>query len=327
MPDTRPIVSDGLPDMSDFPPVYLYKDAEGRDYTLQMPSVDAAERPHGRGNGLRKRYLVAEDRALLARTKLKVKYLPDLDLEAAADKANKIGCNGTLPPTSYTMFGNGGEHSVGSVAICKINVARPPNSHTHWIQLIVATYRVASNQVHVPVVAWFKPELHGHGMYFGDTSFFPCANNGQSAANNTRIEAWSQWPGYGPARSSPLWQSTGPSYSDTCGTAWLDTHINIDGTIQDTGRRYRVTVHANDGQAVMYSVDKRVGAGSWQVHTAPLWKNVTYAANWPADPYFSGPVYGQFDSSANGLALIGATSSGTAVSWFVAVTSLGTGWF
>lgn len=172
MPDTRPIVSDGLPDMSDFPPVYLYKDAEGRDYTLQVPSVDAAERPHGRGNGLGKRYLVAEDRALLARTKLKVKYLPDLDLEAAADKANKIGCNGTLPPISYTMFGNGGEHSVGSVAICKINVARPPNSHTHWIQLIVATYRVASNQVHVPVVAWFKPELHGHGMYFGDTSFF-----------------------------------------------------------------------------------------------------------------------------------------------------------
>ena len=187
--------------MSEFPPVYIYKDKAGQDYTIEVPTQPGDET--GRGNALRKRLLTGQDRALLARTKAKVQYLPDLGLEDGAAGQTKQRCNATLPPTSYTIMGSGGSNSVGSIGICKINIEKPANAHTHWMQFVVGTYRVVANQVHVPVIAWFKPELHGHGMYFGDTSASACINNGQPSAYNTRIEAWSQWAGQGPPRSSP----------------------------------------------------------------------------------------------------------------------------
>ncbi|MBI3149372.1 MAG: hypothetical protein HYZ17_12755 [Betaproteobacteria bacterium] len=321
---SRPIASDDLPDMSDFPPVYLYKDNEGRDYTLEM--IPAASIVHVEKSGLHRRLLDTKDHALLARTKVKVKYLPDPGVADSEVSQTKQTCNGTLPPTSFTILGTGGANVLGSVGICKINIAKPANSHTHWIQFVVGTYRVASNQVHVPVAAWFKPQMHGHGMYFGDTSSSACINNGQPSTYNTRIEAWSVWPGY-VVRSSPYFQSTGYTYNDTCGMPWQDSFSTVNNALADNGTRFRVTVHATDDQVVMYQVDRRIGSGNWLAHTPAVWKNVTYATHWPADPNFAGPVYGQFDASANGLAFVGVPVLATAGNWFVQISSVATGWF
>lgn len=327
----KPILSDGFPDMSQFPPVYLYKDQEGREYTIELVPGDETE--HGRGKGLRKRVLDGNDRALLARIKAKLEYLPDLFPGGDSVKSTKQVCTGTAPPPAFTIMGSGGSNSVGSIGVCNITPPKPPGAHTQWLQFSVGTYRVASNQVHVPVAAWFKPPMHGHGMYFGDTSSSACINNGQPSTYNTRIEAWSCWQGYGPARSSPYFQSTGFTYNDTCGVAWQDSFYTINKALVDTNTRYRVTMHASDGQGVMYLVDRRTGTGPWISHTPAVWRNVTYGTSWPIDPNYPGPVYGSFDPTANGVAFVGTSipptdgNPGTTGSWFVQITNLATNWF
>jgi hypothetical protein len=215
-------------------------------------------------------------------------------------------CNATTIPTDFNIFSDGGV-VYGNVGVCLTNT-RPPGTHTQWIDFIVYTANYFGAGDHTPVVPWFKHTLHGHGMYFGDTSASACTN-GQDARYNTRMEGWSQWFGY-ESQPGPYWTSTGTYFSDTCGATWQDGWYPPFAT-------YNVDVHASDGQWVQYYVRKwNSSTYSWDTVTGPLVRNLTYSS-WPTGP-------GVFDSSANGI-FIGSTGSGS--SWTIAIRSLAVGWF
>lgn len=292
-------------------PTYVHKDKEDQVYALQL---GVAQGKSGESEyRLWKKYLNEDDFKALSAMGASLRYLPDLDIGDSGTGIYAIDqCTTTQFPTDFNIqYVNGSV--VGNVGVCQTNT-RPPGTHTQWLDFVVFTWNYYGNAAHTPVVPWFKSTIHGHGMYFGDTSTYPCLN-GQDTKYNTRIEGWSQWYGFDPGPSS-YWTSTGPSLTDTCGATWVDGWVP--GNYVTT--QYNVNVHASDGQWVQYLVNRWNGA-AWVTHTPPVVRNMTYSS-WPTSP-------GVFDPAANGM-FIGSTpplGQGVGGNWTIAIRSLTVGWF
>lgn len=312
-----PVDSMAYPQTMSSAPIYLYKNKDGIVYTLHLQYVERLE--GGPEYRLSKKYLFPEHFRALQEMGASIAYLPDIELgpeDALQTKAGGNQCNATSFPRDFNIGYDASTQTVfGTVAVCQVN-SRPSGTHTQYVDFVMFSSNYKYSDAHTPVALWFKSTLHGHGMYFGDTSSYACLN-GQTSEYNTRVEAWSQWEGYGPGFSS-RWNSSGPYFTDTCGTA-LEDGWNIPLGIVTT--QYNINVHASDGQWVQYSVNRWTGS-SWVSHTAPVVKNVTYSSSWPTGP-------GEFDPSANGL-FIGTTEPlgpGHGGSYTMGIRSLTVGWF
>jgi hypothetical protein len=279
-------------------PVYLFKDAAGNAYALQLP---------GAGDSTLGRYYVTSDElAALARLGATIAYLPEHpDAAIGPCTANELPRDFNIAFLEGIVFGN--------VAQCAPG-ARPSFAHGQIIDLVVFTQGYARQAAHTVIIPWFKNALHGHGIYFGDTAAFPCAT-GEDATFNTRIEGWSQWSGFGPSRTA-YWTSTGPLERETCGTPLTDGWTSGSGAVTAA---FEVSVRATDDQWVRYSVQRWDGS-HWLPHTAPLVRDMRYT-DWPNGP-------GTFDPTANGL-LVGSTGPLGAASgsqWLIGIRELSSAW-
>jgi hypothetical protein len=280
-------------------PVYLFRDLAGNAYALELPAPG--------GPALGKHYLTSADFAALADLGATIAYLPEHpDATIGPCTFADFPANFNIAFVGGTVFGN--------IAKCDPG-GRPSGAQSQIVEFVLFTDGYDGQAAHTAVIPWFKNALHGHGIYFGDTSAYPC-RDGQASTFNTRIEGWSQWSGYGPSRG-PYWTSTGPFESATCGTAMTDGWASRSGIVTAA---YKVTVRASADQWVRYDVQRWNGAG-WVVHTAPLARDMRYAS------WSNGP--GTFDATANGF-LVGSTgpSSGATSGppWVVAIRELSTTW-
>lgn len=279
-------------------PVYLFKDGAGNPYALQLPGAGDST--------LGRHYVTSGEFAALARLGATIAYLPEHpDAAIGPCTANEFPRDFNIAFVEGVVFGN--------VAKCAPD-ARPSWAHSQSVEFVVFTQGYARQAAHAVVIPWFKNALHGHGIYFGDTSAFPCAA-GQDATFNTRIEGWSQWSGFGPSRSA-RWTSTGPLERETCGTPMTDGWTPGSGTVTAA---FKMSVRATDDQWVRYEV-RRWDGSNWFPHTAPIVRDIRYA-DWPNGP-------GIFDPAANGL-LVGSTGPLGAASgsnWVIGVRELSSAW-
>lgn len=299
-------------------PIYLYRDKAGLTFALQVqPDL---QRPSG--YRVYKHYALPEDIVDLRARGVTIDHLPydddDDDDQRGPRAATKSAdtCTTTHYPTDFNItYANGVVW--GNVGVCQTD-SRPPGTNTQVVDFEVFSENYKGKGAHTPVVLWFKRTLHGHGMYFGDTSSYECSN-GQPSSYNTRVEGWSLWhtPDPGDPPTGPYWSSTELNFNDTCGAPWDDGWIVALGVVTT---KYRVNVHASSGQWVQYLVDRWNGS-SWVTHTPPVVKNVTYS-NWttPAGP-------GTFDASANGLFIGSTPPTVSASTWTIGIRALTVGWF
>jgi hypothetical protein len=275
--------------------VYLLRDRTGQSYALELPGPNDTT--------LARHYVTAREFTNLAALGLTIAYLPE------HPDATLGPCTSAPFPRDFDIAFVDGV-VFGNVAKCDPN-GRPVSATRQNVDFVLFTSGYKAQAAHTVVMPWFKNALHGHGIYFGDTSAFPCAN-GQDARYDTRIEAWSQWAGSGPPRN-PHWTSTGPAEAKTCGTSMDDGWTPANGSVAIA---YDVHVRATEDQWVRYDVRAWDGR-SWREHTSPIVRDMRYA-NWQGD----------FDPSANGL-FIGSTgplgaSSGAA--WVIGVRDLSVSW-
>lgn len=279
-------------------PVHLYRDAGHRAFALQLPGpVDTT---------LARHYVTAAEFEALARLGATLAFLPD---DGNAQDGGPC-TRSPLPPALDIAFVEG--VVFGNVARCADT--RPHGATTQEVAFVMFSSGYRGQAAHTVVMARFRNALHGLGIYFGDTSAIPCAD-GRDAAHNTRIEAWSQWAGRGPA-PGPYWTSTGPRHDETCGAPLEDGWSPASGAV---AAAYAMHVSAGDDLRVRYEVARREG-GAWVPHTPPLVRDM-HDAKWAAGP-------GVLDPSASGL-LIGSTgplgaSAGTP--WVVAIRDLAVTW-
>lgn len=201
----------------------------------------------------------------------------------------------------------------GNIARCDPG-GRPSWASSQRVEFVVFTSGYRAQAAHTVVIPWFKNALHGHGIYFGDTSAVPCAD-GRDATFNTRIEGWSQWSGFGPP-ANPYWTSTGPLETTTCGTPMQDGWSPDSGIVSAA---YRIRIRASADQWVRYEV-RRWDGSAWALHTPPLVRDLRYK-DWPGGP-------GTFDPAANGL-MIGSSGPLGAASgsrWMIGIRELSTAW-
>ena len=307
-------------------PTYLYKDKDGQPYALQieyMPGEPATDQSKGTGSWyhLWKKYLNTGDIASLASRGAEIRYLPDIEVADTDSKGGRQtkaldNCTTTSQvPSDFNIYFNSGTQAVmGNVGLC-LTDSRPPGATTQWIAFYLMTYKYFGQGAHAPVIPWFKNTLHGHGIYFGDTSSSPCLN-GQDARYHTRMEGWSQWFGHQNEPNTPLWTATGTAFTDTCGATLADTWTPG----YPVYTYYLVEIHASIDQWVQYSVKKKVGS-TWVTITGPMSRNLTYTT-WPTGP-------GVFDLHATGV-FIGSVvdlQHGYPNDWIIGIRSFSTGWF
>ncbi len=279
-------------------PVYLFRDSAGSAYALELPEPTDAT--------LAKHYVTPREFAALADLGATIAYLPEYP-----DSAIGPCTSAEFPHDFNIAFVEG--VVFGNIARCDPG-GRPSGADRQSVGFLLFTHGYQAQAAHTVVIPWFKNALHGHGIYFGDTSSFPC-HDGQDATFNTRIEGWSEWPGFGPAKN-PYWTSTGPSESQTCGTPMSDGW-NLNSGVVTTA--YEVSVRATADQWVRYEV-RRWDGSAWTTHTPPLMRDMRYAG-WPSGP-------GVFDEAANGF-MIGSTgplgtTSGTP--WTIGIRELSVVW-
>ena len=315
-----------LPNPGDEPPkpgkehedvIHLYKDKQGDRYALQ---VDFNEKSGS--YELYKHYITHEDDIYLEELGVKLKYLPDLNLEypepvpvpdiqktkktgSIAMRATSFTCpSATTTASSITIQYNHVTGVIfGNIGICRTNTGGPLK--THLIRYDVKTTDYDGQAAHTPTVAHFKHNnglAHGVGMYFGHANSmgivpYPCTH-GQTSTHNTRIEFWS----YG-------W-STGTTLNGTCGTPWND------------GTWYRVNLEARNINN--YYQKSRYYVRRWQ-WTGSGWNIYTHTQ--PVEHYMTVP---NFDPNVTGL-LIASTGPmgapiGPAKSWKIRIINLYTWW-
>ena len=279
-------------------PVYLLRDSAGSAYALEVP---------GPGDStLHRHYVTAQEFAALAALGARIAYLPEHPDSAIGP------CTSAPFPQSFNIAFVEGV-VFGNIARCDPD-SRPAGAYSQTVEFVLFTYAYAAQAAHTVVIPWFKNALHGHGIYFGDTSAIPCAD-GQDSTFNTRIEGWSEWSGFGPA-ITPHWASTGPLETATCGTPMTDGWSPGTGTVTTA---YEVSVRSTADQWVRYEV-RRWDGSAWVVHTPPFVRDMRYA-DWPNGP-------GTFDPTANGL-MVGSTGplgSASGLPWMVGIRELSTTW-
>ncbi len=306
-------------------PTILYRDAGGRPYTLQLDYIPVTSAVGS--YRLSKRYLESTDFAAAELAGLVFEYLPDVSIDDQTGKVSEKsggGCTHLNPPTAFTISYVNGQVT-GNVYICGPKIGQP-DATTQWVNFVMFTDSHWGASAHTPIVLRYKPTLHGHGIYHGDTSATvppTTCSNGETAYNNTRIEAWSQWPSGAGAYNT----STGPHLTDTCG---METQ---DGWNQATGivwQKYQYNIHANnvyDGAAgfyrqwVAYGVDRWNGS-TWVTHTPSISRDVTYSL------WTSPGGAGVFDPNAIGI-FIGTTGplGSSPGPYYIRVENFATGWF
>ncbi|HSQ81399.1 MAG TPA: hypothetical protein VLU54_09740 [Casimicrobiaceae bacterium] len=279
-------------------PIYLFRDGTGNAYALQLP---------GPGDStLGKHYVTSGEFSALGALGATIAYLPEHPDAAIGP------CTSADFPRAFNIALIDGI-VFGNVAKCDPG-GRPSWASSQTVEFVLFTFGYRAQAAHTVVIPWFKNALHGHGIYFGDTSAVPCAD-GRDSKFNTRIEGWSQWSGFG-LPTNPYWTSTGPLETATCGTPMTDGWSPSSGIVTTA---YKVRVRATADQWVRYEV-RRWDGSAWVVHTAPFVRDMRYT-DWPDGP-------GSFDPAANGL-MIGSTgplgpASGSR--WMIGIRELSTAW-
>jgi len=276
-------------------PVYLLRDSAGQAYALELPGP--------RDTTLARHYVTPRELADLTALGVTIAYLPE------QSDATSGPCTSAAFPRDFNIAFVDGV-VFGNIATCDAN-GRPGVATRQSVDFVVFTSGYGGQAAHTVVMPWFKNALHGHGIYFGDTRAFACAN-GQDASFNTRIEAWSQWSGSGPPRNAH-WTSTGPLESRTCGVSMSD---GWKPSTSEVTVAYAVHLRATEDQWVRYDVQRWDGA-SWVQHTPPIARDMRYA-DWG----------GEFDASANGL-LVGSTGplgESSGAPWIIGVRDLAITW-
>ena len=279
-------------------PIYLFLDRVGDAYALELPSAN--------DRTLVRHYVTAAEFAALNQLGATIAYLPEHANAAIGP------CTSADFPRSFNIaFVEGAVF--GNIAKCDPD-ARPSWAKSQAIEFVLFTSGYRGQAAHTVVMPWFKNALHGHGIYFGDTSAIPCLN-GQDATFNTRIEGWSQWSGFG-LPLNPYWTSTGPFEIETCGMPLFDGWTPGSGVVTAA---FRLRVRATAEQWVRYEVQRWDGL-AWVVHSAPFVRDMDYS-HWRNGP-------GVFDASANGLlvASTGPLGPSSGQSWFIGVRELSATW-
>jgi hypothetical protein len=279
-------------------PIYLFHDAVGKAYALELPEPSDSM--------LARHYVTSQELAALATLGATIGYLPE-----HPDASIGPCTSADLPRDFDIAFVDG--VVFGNIAKCDPN-GRPASATVQSVEFVLFTNGYRAQAAHTAVIPWFKNALHGHGIYFGDTSAYPCAS-GADSTFNTRIEGWSQWRGFGPP-ANPHWTSTGPLENQTCGTPMIDGWTPSSGRVTPA---YSVSVRSTMDQWVRYEVDAWNGS-AWIVHTPPTVRDMSYAS-WPNGP-------GAFDASANGL-LIGSTGplgTSSGLPWVIGIRDLSIAW-
>ncbi|HLX29727.1 MAG TPA: hypothetical protein VKV24_14700 [Casimicrobiaceae bacterium] len=279
-------------------PIYLFRDAAGKAYALELPAPG--------DSALARHYVTSQELTALASLGTTIAYLPE------HPDASIGPCTSADFPRDFDIVFVEGV-VFGNIAKCDPN-GRPSGATVQSVEFVLFTQGYRAQAAHTAVMPWFKNALHGHGIYFGDTSAYPCAS-GADSTFNTRIEGWSQWRGFGPP-VNPYWTSTGPLENQTCGTPMIDGWTPSSGLVDAA---YSISVRSTINQWVRYKVDRWNGS-AWIVHMPPTVRDMRYA-DWPNGP-------GAFDVSANGL-LIGSTgplgaSSGSP--WMIGIRDLSVEW-